>query len=564
MFLHSGASLHGHEYSNKPSANGPQLARRRSLLRSSLGASPLPRASFSANDTESATHTINRRLSFQGPSPSPRPSVRWNRPVSDLLPRKDLVVRFEEEPTVVVEESHGLDGVSEDEGSLVSEVSDTSTVIRSKRTRRAARQCTNYLLAYPPPKLRTKQRRFVQIRPRLLLQLQQLSSDKRPMPAIDVLPSSMIAGTVILPRLARRFPKMFRVKGQLGMNGLILAKSEDYDTPADDSDGDDKDLDKRDLVAVISPVARREGERRDSSDQTEIVLADGSVWTATQTINGSYDFVHVDDAGQATTARWVRRNARPLSTSTCTAVSTPAPASEYKFTFSILDPELRRHPVMATLTPTNLEILDNYTTVSQSSGRYPPTRPLSTDQKSGGNEPSPPPSPALATTKRETHPVDETTRILIAVTSVWVSLRHGQGWASTPSPPASASSRPVHSRTVSGHSLCQTRASTFPVTSTEMSQITSPPLAPPQQQQQQVMAQPTPVMPKRTYSSGAAFMHRRQTKLDGEAVTTDHAACADDMGRLEKVFEPVPIKRTLSRRIRDWGHRLASRKTAAA
>ncbi|GJC96292.1 hypothetical protein ColKHC_05118 [Colletotrichum higginsianum] len=477
----------------------------------------------------------------------PSPFLIRNRPVSDLLPRKDLVVRFEEEPTVVVEDSHGLDGVSEDEGSLVSEVSDTSTVIRSKRSRRAARQCTNYLLAYPPPKLRTKQRRFVQIRPRLLLQLQQLSSDKRPMPAIDVLPSSMIAGTVILPRLARRFPKMFR----LGMNGLILAKSEDYDTPADDSDGDEKDLDKRDLVAVISPVARREGERRDSSDQTEIVLADGSVWTATQTSNGSYDFVHVDDAGQATTARWVRRNARPLSTATCTAVSTPAPASEYKFTFSILDPELRRHPVMATLTPTNLEILDNYTTVSQSSGRYPPTRPFSTDH-SGSHEPSSPPSPALATTKRETHPVDETTRILIAVTSVWVSLRHGQGWASTPSPPASASSRPVHSRT--------TRASTFPVTSTEMSQITSPPLA----QQQQVMAQLAPVIPKRTFSSGAAFMHRRQTKLEGEAVTTDHAAYSDDMGRLEKVLEPVPIKRTLSRRIRDWGHRLTSRKTAAA
>ncbi|CCF38472.1 hypothetical protein CH063_01918 [Colletotrichum higginsianum] len=559
MFLHSGASLHGHEYSNKPSANGPQPARRRILLRSSLGASPLPRASFSADDTESATQIINRRLSLQGPSPSPRPSVRRNRPVSDLLPRKDLVVRFEEEPTVVVEDSHGLDGVSEDEGSLVSEVSDTSTVIRSKRSRRAARQCTNYLLAYPPPKLRTKQRRFVQIRPRLLLQLQQLSSDKRPMPAIDVLPSSIIAGTVILPRLARRFPKMFRVKGQLGMNGLILAKSEDYDTPADDSDGDEKDLDKRDLVAVISPVARREGERRDSSDQTEIVLADGSVWTATQTSNGSYDFVHVDDVGQATTARWVRRNARPLSTATCTAVSTPAPASEYKFTFSILDPELRRHPVMATLTPTNLEILDNYTTVSQSSGRYPPTRPFSTDH-SGSHEPSSPPSPALATTKRETHPVDETTRILIAVTSVWVSLRHGQGWASTPSPPASASSRPVHSRTVSGNSLCQTRASTFPVTSTEMSQITSPPLA----QQQQVMAQLAPVIPKRTFSSGAAFMHRRQTKLEGEAVTTDHAAYSDDMGRLEKVLEPVPIKRTLSRRIRDWGHRLTSRKTAAA
>ncbi|KAK1962651.1 hypothetical protein LY78DRAFT_586252 [Colletotrichum sublineola] len=558
MFLHSGASLHGHEYSNKSANNGPQPARRRILLRSSLGASPLPRTSFSADDAETTTQHLNRRLSYQGPAPPPRPSVRRNRPVSDLSPRKDLVVRFEEEPTVVREEPHALDGVSEDEGSLVSEVSDTSTVIRSKRSRRAARQSTNYLLAYPPPKLRTKQRRFVQIRPRLLLQLQQLSNDKRPMPAIDVLPSSMIAGTVILPRLARRFPKMFRVKGQLGMNGLILAKSEDYDTPADDSDSDEKDLDKRDLVAVISPVARREGERRDSSDETEIVLADGSVWTVTQTNSGSYDFVHVDEAGRTTTARWVRRNARPLSTATCTAVSTPTPPSEYKFTFSILDPELRRHPVMATLTPASLEILDNYTTVSQSSGRYPPTRPFSTDL-SGDNEPSTPPSPALSTTKRETHPVDEATRILITVSSVWVSLRHGQGWASSPSAPASTSPRPMHSRTVSSNSLCQTRASTFPVTSTEMRHITSPPPA-----QQQVMAQLAPVVPKRTFSSGAAFMQRRQSKLGGESVTTDQATETDDMAGLEKVLEPMPIKRSLTRRIRDWGHRLTARKTATA
>ncbi|KAK2041115.1 hypothetical protein LZ31DRAFT_21917 [Colletotrichum somersetense] len=558
MFLHSGASLHGHEYSNKPANNGPQPARRRSLLRSSLGASPLPRTSFSGDDAETTTQRINRRLSYQGPTPPPRPGMRRKRPVSDLSPRKDLVVRFEEEPTVVREETHALDGVSEDECSLVSGLSDTSTVIRSKRSRRAARQTTNYLLAYPPPKLRTKQRRFVQIRPRLLLQLQQLSNDKRPMPAIDVLPSSMIAGTVILPRLARQFPKMFGVKGQLGMNGLILAKSEDYDTPADVSDSDEKDLDKRDLVAVISPVARREGERRDSSDQTEIVLADGSVWTATQTSNGSYDFVHVDEAGQTTTARWVRRNARPLSTATCTSVPAPAPASEYKFTFSILDPELRRHPVMATLTPANLEILDNYTTVSQSSARYPPTRPLSTDL-CGENEPWTPPSPALSSTKRESHPVDEATRILITVSSVWVSLRHGQGWASTPSPAASANLRPVHSRTASSNSLCQTRASTFPVTSTEMGHITSSPLA-----QQQVMAQLAPVMPKRTFSSGAAFMQRRQSKLGAEAVTADQATETDDMGGLEKVMEPVPIKRSLTRRIRDWGHRLALRKTTTA
>ncbi|KAH0436367.1 hypothetical protein CcaCcLH18_04387 [Colletotrichum camelliae] len=548
MFLHSGASLHGHEYSNKPT-NAPQPARRRILLRSSLGASPLPRTSISNDDTNNLTTRPNRRLSLQNPVPAPRPSVGRNRPASDYFPRKDLSVRFEEQPTVVGEESQiTVDGVSEDEGSLVSEVSDSSTVKRSKRSRRAARQGTNYLLAYPPPKLRTKQRRFVHLRPRLLLQLQQLSSDRRPMPAIDVLPSSTIAGTFMVPRLARQFPKMCRVKGQLGMNGLILARSEDYDTPGDDSDGDEKDLDKRDLVAVITPL---------HDDQAEIVLSDGAVWTATPTSNGSYDFVHVDEAGRTTTARWAKRPARPLSTATCAAATTATAASaDYKFTFSILDPQLRRHPVMATLTPANLEILDSYTTVSQSAGRYPPTRPFSMDM-SGDNEPSQSPQSALSSTERETHPVDEATRVLITITSVWVSLRHGQGWATATGTNAT-NTRPAHSRTMSNVTE-RARASTFPAMSSELCRPSSPPLA-----QQQVMAQLAPVMPKRTFSSGAAFMHRRQTKIGGEIATADNAMEADDLDGLKKAPEPIVLKRSFARKIRDWGHRITQRRAIAA
>ncbi|KAF9870887.1 hypothetical protein CkaCkLH20_11559 [Colletotrichum karsti] len=559
MFLHSGASLHGHEYSKKPT-NAPQPARRRILLRSSLGASALPRSSTSTDESSDIlSPRVNRRLSLQAPSPAPRPSVRRNRPVSELLPRKDLSVRFEEEPTVVADESTlSIDGVSEDEGSLVSEISDSSTVKRSKRSRRAARQGTNFLLAYPPPKLRTKQRRFVQIRPRLLLQLQQLSNGKRPMPAIDVLPASMVAGTVIFPRLARQFPKMFRVKGQLGMNGLILARSEDYNTPGDDSDGDEKDLDKRDLVAVITPLKeRREGERRESADQAEIVLSDGSVWTAIPTSNGSYDFVHVDEAGRTVTARWAKRPARPLSTATCTAAATPTAPTDYKFTFSILDPELRRHPVMATLTPANLEILDSYTTVTQSAGRYPPTRPFSTDM-SGDNEPSQSPQSVLSSTERETHPIDDATRVLITVTSVWVSLRHGQGWAASTTSPAACTTRPAHSRTMSNASD-RARVSTFPVSSTELRELNRPPLA-----QKQVMAQLAPVMPKRTFSSGAAFMHRRQTKLGGEQVTADNAAETDDLDGVKENIEPIIMKRSFVRKIRDWGHRISQRKAVMA
>ncbi|OTB09341.1 hypothetical protein M426DRAFT_6619 [Hypoxylon sp. CI-4A] len=423
MFLHSGASLHGHEYSNRPA---PQAGQRRNpLLRSAL-ATPINRSSSYRTSTSTSTES--------SPIEPISLNVRKTRPKSEQFHRTpELVVRFEEpkcdSPTPKPE------AMSEDEGSIASD-SDASRVSSTARRtrRRAPRKSTTFLLAHPPPKPRAKQR-LIPIRPKLLLQIQQLSANRRPRPAIDVYPSSAIAGSLIAP-LLNRFPRIARIKRELGIQDVMLVKSEDYSAQASssESEGEEDDLKSRELLAILSPLM--------TEDKAEIVMTDGSVWIATPRFNGpnicSYEFVYVDPNGNTITARWVRKQmatkSLPVTPTSAAPAVPPSPSPvDYKFTFSIIDPNCRRHPIMATLTNSSLDILDTYTTVSQSSSRYPPTSPMLPTPSSTGEE-----NPFDRTTKQ----VEEWQKNFITISAVWVILRHG--WSPNRKPtdfaPLSASS----------------------------------------------------------------------------------------------------------------------------
>ncbi|KAF3068408.1 hypothetical protein GL218_08312 [Daldinia childiae] len=401
MFLHSGASLHGHEYSNRPN---PQPGHRRN---------PLLRSAFAAPIKRSSSYHPNTSPSLNEPT---SPDLRRPRPLSEYIPRTPgATVKFQEpqcDSTTAKPEA-----MSEDEGSIASD-SDASRVSSSARRnrRRVMRKSTTFLLAHPPPRLGSKQR-LIHIRPKLLLQMQQLAANRRPRPAIDVFPSFAVAGPLIVP-LLKRFPLIARIKRELGIRDIMLVKSEDYDAQASglDSDGDDDDLKSRELLAILSPVL--------TEDKAEIVLADGTVWTATPRFNGanscSYDFVTVDSNGNTTTARWVRKQmaTKSLPVMPTSPGSTPTiPVPDCKFTFSIIDPNCRRHPIMATLTNSSLDILDSYTTVSQSASRYPPTSPMlstATSPTNGENTP-----------KRTTRQVEDWQKTFITISAIWVILRHG-------------------------------------------------------------------------------------------------------------------------------------------
>lgn len=329
-----------------------------------------------------------------------------------------------------------------------------STSRRSRRCRDVAarRSSTAYLLAQPAPRLSVKNKTlFKTIRPRLLLQLQELAANHRPRPTVDVFPASLIAGPLLTARYIHRFPRLFGAKGELGPGDLILVKSEDYTADADADAEHAAGGGRRQPVAVLSPGRGPQG------GQGEIVLDDGSVW-ACASHRGYYSFVHVDESGASLTARWVKRNpdrkracSAPVSRATSpataqasfpgangTAAGDSAETSDYRYAFSIINPLSRRHPILATLSPQSLEVYDEYTTPSASSGRYPPTRPVSGVEFDAPrqDQPLPPPPRSPLSTDgeapRSTHPVDEDTKKLIMVTGLWLSLQLGGETRSVP------------------------------------------------------------------------------------------------------------------------------------
>lgn len=346
--------------------------------------------------------------------------------------------------------------ISGSELSDASHTTEVATVSPSRhRKRRLPRKTTTCILAYPALRFAGKRRMVQKVIPKLYLQLQEVSPDRRPKPVIDVFPSSRIAGPVIAPRLASRFPRLFGVKGALGSGDVVVMQSEDYEAVSDglESDDEERDLDPRKLIAVLSPVRK--------SDYTEIVLHDGSVWVAQPLPTGSFDFVHVDAHGNTTTARWARRSPskrNSLLDRDVASKESQTPQGEHsadlqalKYTFSVINPLSRRHPIMATLTPSSLDTQDHYTTVSTSSGRYPPSRFLSRNPSlTASPRPSHPASstpvsssthsvasapdgegdsgtafPPEPESERSTHPVDEATKTLISVTAVWLALQLG-------------------------------------------------------------------------------------------------------------------------------------------
>ncbi|TPX10139.1 uncharacterized protein E0L32_001336 [Thyridium curvatum] len=470
MFLHAGASMHGHEFSNRRPSPSPLANNRRS---------PLLRAAFQPS---------NPRASLQLETQQQPPPRLRQRPLSEALPRgySEPAVRFREpevdatlaEPSMSEDES--VQSAS-DASYLSDTTANTANTQRKKKRTRAPRKSTDFLFAHPAPNFRSKKPILRHIRPSLLLQLQQLSLERRPRPAIDVFPSTLIAGNVVAPRFWKKCPRLFGVKGELGVHDIILVRSEEYDSGQEDtdSDHDEERLSQRELIAVLSPIKRE--------DRAEIVFANGAVWVAKPLPSGSYDFVHTDKNGLATTVRWARRAAKqfkstPSWDSTASA-TLPAKASdlpEPRFTFSVIDPQSRRHPIMATLVSNKLEILDSYTTVSQSSSRYPPSRsmgrslttpatgvlprtpsPTTSDNHSRFDElnstlaNSLPPS-----NQRTTHPISEEMKSLISVTAIWVALK--QGWAPrykypSPSSDAAPGNMPSATGTPSRSSLTVSR-----------------------------------------------------------------------------------------------------------
>lgn len=568
MFLHSGASLHGHEYSVKRSPSAPlPYQRRHPILKTALRPLASPSESSETDyftSSRSANLQNSRRASTDETYRSPSLTLR-QRAASNSLTKKDLAVRFREPG---MEQIH-TPSASEDEESIAgSDVTDgtTDTPIRRKKSRRLPRKSTRYALAQPAPQLRTKQRRLVQIRPRLLLQLQEIG-DRRAIPAFDLIPSQLVAGALIIPKLAKRFPRMFHANAELSQNDVLLVRSEDYGSTSSgmssiSSEDDGGGLHDRDVWAVISALSG------DCENAAEIVLEDGVPWYATPMANGSFEFTRTDEDGETTTARWVRRS----NISTRNSIASFDPSSnrsslqesflESRWTFSIIDPSSRRHPIMGNLTSETVEVYDNYTTLSTSSGRFPPSRPFGPDVAGHDRSPSP---AGFSSESRATLEVLPEQKALMIATASWVRL-HQQDW------PASAN--PKFARSITSHcrsnnaNMCSTaRRQTFPSYDGESSRATSP-LNPSQspdstQATSSSKRQPHHSIPARAMSTGRAFMKRRSDRLEGLATVYSQEP-ARPIRELEKLGVQGEEKPRCLSKFRQWTHKLFHRKRETA
>jgi hypothetical protein len=131
----------------------------------------------------------------------PKVVERPQRPLSEHIPKShEPIVRFQEPEA---------DTMSEDGKSVANSEGSGTTAGGQSRRKRSIRNNTTFHIAHPAPTL-TQRQRVLQIRPKLLLQLQKSSTGSKPKPFIDVLPS-----TVVVPRLFKKFPRMFKGKGEL-------------------------------------------------------------------------------------------------------------------------------------------------------------------------------------------------------------------------------------------------------------------------------------------------------------------------------------------------------------
>ncbi|KAL2823935.1 hypothetical protein BDW59DRAFT_91322 [Aspergillus cavernicola] len=269
-----------------------------------------------------------------------------------------------------------------------------------------SRPKTTYQLAHPAINARHKR---LKLRPKLLLQLQRVSP-ARPVPVFDVLPSTMFR-----PRLARKVPAILRGKRGLGPNDLIVTSSDLYERAAGDAvekglSLDDENGEHREVVATICQLLKEDALSR---GKVEICLNCGLVWEATPLPNGSYEFAANTDSGLMI-LRWVRRG--PKKRRVSAPPGSILPEDTRRFTFSVIDPTTRRHPVIASMTRNLLEVYDRYSLPSTAPSS--PTSAMSII--SDGSEMDIPLDQQVIET-------DEKLRMLIIITSIWVAFR--EGWS---------------------------------------------------------------------------------------------------------------------------------------
>ncbi|KAL7269876.1 hypothetical protein RUND412_007442 [Rhizina undulata] len=299
-------------------------------------------------------------------------------------------------------------------------MSSVPTVVEETPTppapKKVPRTKTSYHLAQPPPASHHLHIPSLKPSRSLVLQLQRLTNSARPLPTFDVLPASVFA-----PNVKRHFAKFF--KYEIGMQDLVFLSSEAYDGEESDAGSDGESLNSRHVASVCHGSRKIDGEVQ---KVTVIRFRNGQLWEVTPISTGGYEFVAQDENGELSIARWIPKNPNMRRRSHQTRPHVEP--EDRKFQFSLVNPNSRKHPIIATMGKQQIDILDKHTATFISSSPVTNTQRLSA---TSSRQASPVPSPTSdGETERPLVKTDDKLRTLILVTGIWVALREGLAYNS--------------------------------------------------------------------------------------------------------------------------------------
>ena len=298
---------------------------------------------------------------------------------------------------------------------------------------------TNFRIALPPPRSKHQQR--LHIPPKRLLQLQLLSETLHTSTIFDVIPAAQHSASV-----QKRILNQLRCPFHFNSGDLVITRSLSEDNPEDGGVNvpnskvlaNEKDTD---VVAIIRKTSK-------DSDRAEISMGTGHVWVAKRLRSGSFEFSCTEKDREERIARWAPKQGS-------FSAEDPSEMKDRLFTFSLLNPNERRHAVIAKLSPEGVDVCNAY--------RDP--RPV-----------TPPDEEELVEDHRDERPLNQTSedlKVFILASGAWVGLMEGYspcfplktaaskthklGGETIPAPTSTA-----HPRHIRGHrsSLSTTRVTT--------------------------------------------------------------------------------------------------------
>lgn len=266
-----------------------------------------------------------------------------------------------------------------------------------RRSKRNNKPKTTYSICHPPPASSARQK--MHRRPRSLLQLHEVVPHSRPLPAYEIIPSANFS-----VRLTRATTKVFRAKHSLCPNDLVVLRAEDYY-----SEEPSEEQETRDVVALICKGRKEDGS---AAGKAKICMVDGGEWEAYPSVNGGYEFFTTDEHGLGLTVRWVPKKSKKEG----------AKSEPRRFNFSTISANTRRHPIIAHLSKSALDIYDSYKMPDLSTATPTATPKQHATMLEDGLD-----SDDNTSSKQEVRTTDALTRSIITMTSIYVAFR--EGWS---------------------------------------------------------------------------------------------------------------------------------------